>query len=249
MRLAGPMSSRRRAQIVDARRQSMPRPPRPARRRHRPVRRSRGTRAAADRREQQRIDQDLELACLAPRPATIGSIGHAGRGVVARLVERQRPEMRRRPEEDDGEQDEAVERHGAGDGGPADHRREGAGGAADDDVLRRPALQPHRVDDDVEEDREGEQRRRPDSWRQTPSISTEKQRQDEAEGKRLVGAGCGPSGIGRLRVRLITASMSASYHMLSAPEAPAPTAMASSDGAGRSRVDVAGRERPCRPGR
>ncbi len=38
-----------------------------------------------------------------------------------------------------------------------------------------------------------------------------------------------PDGIGRVRVRVITASMSASYHMFSAPDAPAPTAMASSD--------------------
>ena len=45
----------------------------------------------------------------------------------------------------------------AGHRGPADHRREGAGGAADDDVLRRRALQPHRVDDGVKEDGEGEE--------------------------------------------------------------------------------------------
>ena len=37
-----------------------------------------------------------------------------------------------------------------------------------------------------------------------------------------------PRGIGRPAVRVITASMSASYHMLSAPAAPAPTAMHSS---------------------
>ena len=37
-----------------------------------------------------------------------------------------------------------------------------------------------------------------------------------------------PAGIGRPAVRVITASMSASYHMLSAPAAPAPTAMQSS---------------------
>ena len=37
-----------------------------------------------------------------------------------------------------------------------------------------------------------------------------------------------PAGIGRRAVRVITASMSASYHMLSAPAAPAPTAMQSS---------------------
>jgi hypothetical protein len=34
-----------------------------------------------------------------------------------------------------------------------------------------------------------------------------------------------PAGTGRLAVRAMTASMSASYHMLSAPAAPAPTAM------------------------
>ena len=37
-----------------------------------------------------------------------------------------------------------------------------------------------------------------------------------------------PAGIGRLAVRAISWSMSESYHMLSAPEAPAPTAIASS---------------------
>ena len=37
-----------------------------------------------------------------------------------------------------------------------------------------------------------------------------------------------PEGTGRVAVRAIFASMSASYHMLSAPEAPAPTAIASS---------------------
>ena len=34
-----------------------------------------------------------------------------------------------------------------------------------------------------------------------------------------------PAGIGRFRVRDITASISRSYHMLIAPDAPAPTAM------------------------
>ena len=34
-----------------------------------------------------------------------------------------------------------------------------------------------------------------------------------------------PRGMGRLAVRCMQASMSASYHMLSAPDAPAPTAM------------------------
>jgi len=38
-----------------------------------------------------------------------------------------------------------------------------------------------------------------------------------------------PAGMGRCAVRVITASMSASHHMLRQPEAPAPMAMASSE--------------------
>jgi hypothetical protein len=41
---------------------------------------------------------------------------------------------------------------------PADHRREGARRAADDDILRRAALEPHRIDEDVEEDRDRQDR-------------------------------------------------------------------------------------------
>ena len=59
----------------------------------------------------------------------------------------------------------------AGHRGPADHRREGAGGAADHDVLRRAALQPDRVDEDVEQDRRREQRRRRRSWSRAPSAA------------------------------------------------------------------------------
>jgi hypothetical protein len=81
---------------------------------------------------------------------------HAGRVIVAQLEQRQRPEMRRRPHEDDQEQNDASSER-AGNGRPANHRRECAGRAADDDVLRRRALQPHRVDDSIEEDREGQQ--------------------------------------------------------------------------------------------
>ena len=42
---------------------------------------------------------------------------------------------------------------------PADQRWKGAGRAADHDVLRRPALQPDGVDQDVEQDRDGQDRR------------------------------------------------------------------------------------------
>ena len=37
--------------------------------------------------------------------------------------------------------------------------------------------------------------------------------------------GTAPDGMGRVEVRTITSSISASYHMLIAPDAPAPTAM------------------------
>ena len=51
-----------------------------------------------------------------------------------------------------------LSRLGAGGRGPANHRRKGARGPADDDVLRRAPLQPHRIDEDVEGDGEGQQR-------------------------------------------------------------------------------------------
>ncbi len=66
--------------------------------------------------------------------------------------------MRRRPEEDDREQ---VDRHAgelAGDRRPADERRYRARGAPDDDVLRRAALEPDRVDEDVAEEARERQR-------------------------------------------------------------------------------------------
>ena len=68
--------------------------------------------------------------------------------------------MRRRPHEDDEEQHEAVQRHGAGDDAVADGGGQRPRGAADHDVLRRRALEPHRVDQRVEHDGEAEQRRR-----------------------------------------------------------------------------------------
>ena len=61
--------------------------------------------------------------------------------------------MRRRPEEDDGEQHDRRPGQRAGHGRPADEHRHAAGRAAPDDVLRGAALEPHRVDDDVEGDR------------------------------------------------------------------------------------------------
>ncbi len=58
--------------------------------------------------------------------------------------------MRRRPEEDDQEEQQRRQRQRAGRGRPADDRRNRPGRAADDDVLRRRALQPAGVDEDVE---------------------------------------------------------------------------------------------------
>ena len=59
--------------------------------------------------------------------------------------------MRRRPEEDDREEQQRRNGDVPGGCGPADQGRDRAGGAADDDVLRCRALQPARVDEDVEE--------------------------------------------------------------------------------------------------
>ena len=72
--------------------------------------------------------------------------------VIARCIERQCPEVRRGPEKHDGEQQQRHDVQPAGDCSPADHRRECPGSAADNDVLRRPALQPDRVDEHVEQD-------------------------------------------------------------------------------------------------
>src|SRR5206468_9012152 len=79
--------------------------------------------------------------------------------VVIADEKRERPEMRRRPEKDDREQEPRREIEGAGDGGPTDKRWDRARSATDDDVLRGRALEPDRVDEDVE-DRAAERERR-----------------------------------------------------------------------------------------
>ena len=80
----------------------------------------------------------------------------AGADEILGAVERQRPKVRRGPQEDDREQDQRLDCERAGRRDPADYRRQRARRAADDDVLRGRALQPHRVDHDIEEDREGQ---------------------------------------------------------------------------------------------
>jgi hypothetical protein len=109
----------------------------------------------ADDSHEHRIDEDLPLRrCFA---SDVRHHRDADATVVTGLEQRQRPEVRRRPQEDDEELDYALDGRRPVTAGPADHRREGAGGAADDDVLRCRAFEPHRVDDGVEEDGEGEQ--------------------------------------------------------------------------------------------
>ena len=75
---------------------------------------------------------------------------HARQRVILPVAQRQRPGVRRGPAEDDGEQDERRPGDRSGHGSPADQRREATGDATPDDVLRRPPLQPQRVDEDVE---------------------------------------------------------------------------------------------------
>ena len=81
--------------------------------------------------------------------------------VLARARQRQRPEMGRRPEEDDGDHAPRQQRQRiAPGGGPADQRRERAREAANDDVLRRCALEKGRVNQCIAEQRRQCQQRR-----------------------------------------------------------------------------------------
>src|SRR5262249_52017295 len=64
------------------------------------------------------------------------------------------------PQEDDKEQNERLERNFPSCGCPPNDGWKCASNSADHDVLRRGALQPYRVDDDIEKYRGGEQRPR-----------------------------------------------------------------------------------------
>ena len=92
--------------------------------------------------------------------------------------------MRRGPEEDDHEHRHGFEADAPRRHGPADHRREGTGCTADNDVLRRAALEPDGIDDDVEEDREGQEGPREDVRGQRQHHAGNS-RQRQAEAKRL----------------------------------------------------------------
>src|SRR5262245_13490210 len=100
---------------------------------------------------------DEDLSCGFDPAGNHGKHGDAGTGIFVGAIERQRPEMRRRPKEHDQEQDDRLERDLTGGRRPADYGGKRAGSPADDDILRRASLEPYRVDDDVEEDRESEQ--------------------------------------------------------------------------------------------
>ena len=61
--------------------------------------------------------------------------------------------MRWRPNENDQELQDRFKIDRAGHRHIANHGRKRARGTADDDVLSRPMFEPHRVNDDVEENR------------------------------------------------------------------------------------------------
>ena len=75
-----------------------------------------------------------------------GQHGQAGLAVILHTVQRQGPEMGRRPQENNQKQNQGICRYLVGHGGPAQDRRHGAGGPANHDVLRCQRLQDHGVD-------------------------------------------------------------------------------------------------------
>ena len=132
--------------------------------------------------------------------------------------------------------------------GPADHRRHGAGGAANDNVLRRRALEPHRIDENVEADGEREQRGG-DPIGHQPQAKAPSPAPAPCRTSALPPGLTNPRGTGRAAVRAIWASISASYHILSAPEAPAPAAMQISAAmASTGCIEPGAATRPTRPG-
>ena len=67
-----------------------------------------------------------------------------------------------------------------------------------------------------------------------------RRRQGQARTQALLPREIAPRGIGRMAVRAITASISASYHMLSTPAAPAPAAIARTAMALKDWIEMAG---------
>ena len=106
--------------------------------------------------------------------------------VVRPHEQRQRPEVRRCPHEDQREHQPRLNREAARCNDPADHRRECPCSAANHDVLRRRTLQPHRVDHGVKEDGEQQHacRQQIGAQRQHHHRQT---RQRHTQGQRLTG--------------------------------------------------------------
>ena len=114
-------------------------------------------RADSKRREQDCVDQDLAAGFRFA--GNNRHHWHAGAAVILIAEQGQRPEVRRRPHEDHGKQDQRLDRQPASDGSPPDDRWQGTRGAADNNVLRRAAFQPHGIDNTIEENGEGKKRR------------------------------------------------------------------------------------------
>ena len=94
--------------------------------------------------------------------------------------------MRRRPEEDHAEEGKGCRVQGARRRGPAHERGYRSGGAADDDVVRRRALEPDRVDEDVDE-RARERKRRGEQVRPGPQHPEREPVQRDADDQRVRG--------------------------------------------------------------
>ena len=148
--------------------------------------------------------------------------------------------MRRGPEEDDEEKEDRLHRQRTGRGSPSHHRRQCAGSAADHDVLRGPALQPHRVDHGIEEDREREQRaRHPVDEDAERHHREERQRQAECGGLARGDAAARNRPVGGTRHLGVDVALIG--HVQRAGSAGA-DCDAEDRGEGQDRVDVAGRD-------
>ena len=136
----------------------------------------------------------------------------AGGRVVVPELHGQRPEVRRRPEEDHEEEQDGRPGDGPGHGRVADQHRHAAGGPAPHDVLRGPPLEPEGVAEDVEGDRGDRQARRhrvggvpQQRGRHDAEHEPEHERRSRRHGRVLAATASG-----RSDVRRITASMSRS---------------------------------------